>query len=204
MIDFSKVSVTGWEEAARGMRNPLNSWKLGDTRGSDVGPNDMRLMTSLSKAGSDHAKYKRMIQVYVDITAPFYWWKQFDTYKIGTVANSCSTMHMLTAKEFGLEDFSYEWCNDKDSMDILKATIEVINKKRKICKDPNATNDEKREAWYSIVQLLPEGYNQKRTVMLNYEVLSRMYKSRKNHKLAEWNVFCKWVETLPHSGLITD
>ena len=153
-------------------------------------------MKRLSKAGTDHRKYMRMIVVYVDITAPLYWWKEFDTYKVGTVANSCSTMHKITEKEFTLEDFSCERMT-ADAQYTLEMVIGTLNSYRKEFLDCNA-----KDYWYSIIQLLPSSYNQKRTVMLNYEVLANMYHARKNHKLDEWREFCKWVESLPYSELI--
>lgn len=181
-----------------------------------VGPNDLDLMTRLSKAGTDHRKFMRMITVYIDILAPLYWWKEFDTYKIGTVANSCSTMHKIAAKEFTLEDFSHEHLgvtvpaelNDGEEVFqnlwfvSLKQTIENLNIARDYyIREQNA--DLKKKYWWQMIQLLPSSYNQKRTVMLNYEVLANIYKSRKGHKLDEWNSFCDWIESLPYSKLIT-
>lgn len=187
-----------------------------------VGPNDLDLMTRLSKAGTDHRKFMRMITVYLDITAPLYWWKEFDTYKVGTVANSCSTMHKIADKEFTLEDFSCEHLNgepyhlewiesamvDEDitsphkvwatPLDILKYTIEMLNAYRLQYLETKNKND-----WWQMIQLLPSSYNQRRTVMLNYEVLANIYKSRYNHKLDEWHTFCDWIESLPYSELIT-
>lgn len=187
-----------------------------------VGPNDLDLMTRLSKAGTDHRKFMRMITVYLDILAPLYWWKEFDTYKVGTVANSCSTMHKIAAKEFTLEDFSCEHLNsepyhlewiesamvDEDitsphkvwatPLDILKYTIEMLNAYRLQYLETKNKND-----WWQMIQLLPSSYNQKRTVMLNYEVLANIYKSRYNHKLDEWHTFCDWIESLPYAELIT-
>ena len=181
----------------------------------DIGPNDQKLMTRLRNAGTDHRKFMRMITVYVDITAPLYWWKEFDTYKVGTVANSCSTMHKIHEKEFMLDDFSCEHLNnepyhrewiesaivDEDitsPLDILKYTIEMLNAYRLQYLETKNKND-----WWQMIQLLPSSYNQKRTVMLNYEVLANIYKSRKNHKLDEWHDFCDWIESLPYSELIT-
>ena len=173
-----------------------------------IGPNDLDLMTRLRNAGTDHCKFMRMIAVYLDITAPLYWWKEFDTYKVGTVANSCSTMHKIAAKEFTLEDFSCEhlfhnvndteiWLNI-DFPNVLDNVIFYLNKARELYLK---TKDKKY--WWQLIQLLPSSYNQRRTVMLNYEVLANIYKSRRNHKLDEWHTFCDWIETLPYSKLIT-
>lgn len=216
MIKFENTEVVGWESAIRGMRNPMNSWKKSDShrdgcyrtplcyKSKDyiVGPNDLDLMTRLRNAGTDHRKFMRMITVYVDITAPLYWWKEFDTYKVGTVANSCSTMHKIAAKEFTLEDFSCEhletaWLTN------LKETIKLLNWARDAYRHRPCDEDVKKEWWWQMIQLLPSSYNQKRTVMLNYEVLANIYKSRKSHKLDEWIDFCKWIENLPYSELIT-
>ena len=179
-----------------------------------IGPNDLDLMTRLRNAGTDHRKFMRMITVYLDITAPLYWWKEYDTYKVGTVANSCSTMHKIHDKEFTLDDFSHEHLlkagtsmNNEtvdvnglkcSAMGILQHTIHALNSFRKLYLE---TNDKKY--WWQMIQLLPSSYNQKRTVMLNYEVLANMYKSRRNHKLDEWHTFCDWIEGLPYSELIT-
>lgn len=216
MIKIEKTEVMGWEAAIRGMRNPLNSWGKSDTiyglgedryTDMDIGKNDLGLMKRLRNAGTDHRKFMRMITVYVDITAPLYWWKEFDTYKVGTVANSCSTMHKIHAKEFTLEDFSHEHMG-KDitvngislnvSIDCLRNTIGVLNTYRQWYIE---TKD--KRYWWQMIQLLPSSYNQKRTVMLNYEVLANMYKSRKDHKLDEWHDLCHWIEELPYSELIT-
>lgn len=213
MLKIEKHEVVGIDHAIRGMRNPLNSWDKSDTEcvcaDSDgtlvftVGDNDLALMSKLSAAGTDHRKFMRMIVVYVDITAPLYWWKEFDTYKVGTVANSCSTMHKIHDKEFVLDDFSHEKLfNDEglhSSLDVLNVVIATLNKYRTLY---NETKD--REQWYQMIQLLPSSYNQKRTIMLNYEVLANMYKSRNQHKLEEWHVFCDWIKTLPYSELITE
>ena len=179
----------------------------GDTPGFVLGLNDYDLMTRLRNAGIDHRKFMRMIIVYLDITAPLYWWKEFDTYKVGTVANSCSTMHKIHAKEFTLEDFSHEHLMDdpmadtfqiKSPWDVLYSTVDMLN----LCREKYlATKDKKY--WSQLIQLLPSSYNQKRTVMLNYEVLANIYKSRKNHKLDEWHTFCDWIDGLPYSELIT-
>jgi hypothetical protein len=202
MIQIDKVKAFGWEEAIRGMRNPMNSWDKSDTKYyvSDccIGRNDYNLMKTLSKAGTDHSKYLRMITVYADINAPLYWWKEYDTYKVGTVANSCSTMHKIHAKELTRDDFSHNKLNDK-SLYVLDEVIRYINIVREYYLE---TKD--KEHWEQMIQLLPSSYNQKRTVLLNYQVLKNMYHARKNHKLDEWRDFCKWVETLPYSELITD
>ena len=272
MIKLEKTEVVGWEAAIRGMRNPMNSWEKSDTwygcakksperphlSGKNcpddcdacewcIGPNDHELMMKLAKGGSVHAKYRRMIHVYVDITAPLYWFKEFDTYKVGTVANSCSTMHKIHAKEFTLDDFSHEhlidsvseepekpfepevphgvtvWSDDdtgclavtcrgefhKDHL--FEATLPISQKDvldmfiiPALNSNRNAylkTKDKKY--WWQMIQLLPSSYNQKRTINLNYEVLVGMYHDRKAHKLDEWREFCKWIEGLPYSELIT-
>lgn len=219
MLKIENTEVLGWDAAIRGMRNPLNSWEKSDSqfvRDSDygcfgvcpcaelvdcdcchVGPNDLKLMNTLRNAGTDHRKFMRMITVYLDITAPLYWWKEFDTYKVGTVANSYSTMHKIAAKEFTLEDFSHEHLGYQ-SIRVLKDTIKVMNDFRE-----EFIKDHEKVNWWQMIQLLPSSYNQKRTVMLNYEVLANMYKSRRNHKLDEWHTFCDWIESLPYSELIT-
>ena len=211
-IQLEQTQVYGWEAAMRGMRNPLNSWSKADSGYLDqpyyseksgtlyvytIGPNDMSLAKRLAKAGTDHRKYLRMITVSVDITAPLYWWKEFDTYKIGTIANSCSTMHKIHTKDFTRFDFSTDHMFG-ESQDLLQEVIDVLNRFRRLYLE---TKD--KEYWWQMIQLLPTSYNQKRTLMLNYEVLANMYKSRKNHKLDEWRTFCEWVETLPYSELIT-
>lgn len=233
MIKIENVEVTGWEAAIRGMRNPMNSWGKSDSgvcathgpahcadcvytdcHADDVeigtkyilGSNDLDLMTRLRNAGTDHRKFMRMITVYVDITAPLYWWKEFDTYKVGTVANSCSTMHKIHEKEFTLEDFSYEHLLGLDDLNwgdtvplvTLECVISALNVYRqKYLETQNKTY------WWQMIQLLPSSYNQRRTVMLNYEVLANIYKSRCNHKLDEWRELCTWIESLPYSELIT-
>ena len=230
MIKIENVDIMGWQAAIRGMRNPMNSWEKSDSGCCYViGPNDLDLMTRLRNAGTDHRKFMRMITVYVDITAPLYWWKEFDTYKVGTVANSCSTMHKIAEKEFALEDFSYEhllsdddyrmdnfesllYEDDKEAecpriylsspIDDLQDTISKLNLCRRLYLDKSIKGD-KKIYWWQMIQLLPSSYNQKRTVMLNYEVLANIYKSRKNHKLDEWHDFCDWIETLPYYELIT-
>ena len=248
MLKIENTEVMGWEAAIRGMRNPMNSWEKSDSHscgtcgdcdicidydncpyGYDylkiiVGPNDLDLMTRLRNAGTDHRKFMRMITVYLDITAPLYWWKEFDTYKVGTVANSCSTMHKIAAKEFTLEDFShehliYDWVGDNNEaiwykdppenspikcqlmftpLDALRITIGVLNTNREAY-----LKTKNKKYWWQMIQLLPSSYNQRRTVMLNYEVLTNIYKSRRNHKLDEWHTLCDWIEGLPYSELIT-
>jgi len=218
-----------WEIIIEGMRNPMNSWHMSDSaicQGADgfedctisitgvcprhenfqhdifcMGANDHRLMMGLAKGGAVHAKYRRMIPVFLTIDAPLYWWKEFDTYKVGTVANSCSTMHKIHAKEFTLDDFSLEHLN-KEDLYIFEAYMHRMEANRKFFL-AFADSDEKKEFWYRMIQLLPTSYNQKRTVMLNYEVLVNIYHSRKNHKLDEWHVFCDWIEQLPYSEIIT-
>lgn len=241
MLKISNFEVMGWEHAIRGMRNPMNSWEKSDSEISvcecehwphDIkksfaclGSNDHDLMMQLRKAGTDHRKFMRMIVVYVDITAPLYWWKEFDTYKVGTVANSCSTMHKISAKEFTLEDFSCEHllqssptqlelysalacapvCDGKPQwtpMMHLLSTIAALNHYRQKYHDAEDSVEAKKY-WWQMIQLLPSSYNQKRTVMLNYEVLANIYKSRRNHKLDEWHTFCDWIEELPYSEIIT-
>lgn len=206
MIKFENTEVFGWKAAIRGMRNPLNSWHLSDTTfglGEDyfndmtIGEKDLDLMTRLRNAGTDHRKFMRMITVYVDITAPLYWWKECDTYKVGTVANSCSTMHKIHAKAFTLDDFSHEHLTER-SIRCLENTIYTLNMWRDYFVEDKAKKD-----WWQMIQLLPSSYNQKRTVLMNYEVLANIYKSRKNHKLDEWHDFCDWIESLPYSELIT-
>lgn len=213
MLKVENVEVLGWEHAIRGMRNPKNSWAKSDSgpecpygkekccgecqQNFCIGPNDKQLMMALRNAGTDHRKFMRMITVYLDITAPLYWWKEFDTYKVGTVANSCSTMHKITDKPFELDDFSHEHLGFQ-SVRVLKDTIKVMNDFRE-----EFIKDHEKENWWQLIQLLPSSYNQKRTVMLNYEVLANMYKSRRNHKLDEWHTLCDWIESLPYSALIT-
>lgn len=216
MIEIENIEVVGWEAAIRGMRNPLNSWDKsdskftseGDNGGTDcncwcpldtpeLGTNDLDLMKRLASADSVHAKYRRMITVYMDVVAPLYWWKEFDTYKVGTVANSCSTMHKIHAKEFTMDDFSYEHLIEANKH-LLRDIIGRLN----ICRNCYLENKEK-DWWWQLIQMLPSSYNQKRTIMLNYEVLANMYKSRKNHKLDEWHTFCDWIKDLPYSFLIT-
>lgn len=211
MIKIENAEVVGWEHAIRGMRMPMNSWYKSDSRGEwcdgsaeycyyigcEIGENDLSLMKKLAKAGTDHRKYMRMLICYVDLTCPLYFWKEFDTYKVGTVANSCSTMHKIHEKEFTLDDFSTDHLIDF-SWNRLDDLIGHLN----ICRQKFVDTKDKKY-WWQMIQLLPSSYNQKRTVMLNYEVLANIYKSRKNHKLDEWREFCKWIETLPYSELIT-
>lgn len=197
MINIINTEIFGWQAALRGARNPMNSWSLMDSHDDVIGERDLQLAMKLSKAGTDHRKFMRMIIVQVDINAPRYWWTEFDTYKVGTVANSCSTMHKIHSKEFTMEDFSYEHLNVRGVVAMYEI-IEVLNNYReKFLK----TND--KDYWWNMIQLLPQSYNQLRTVTLNYEVLCNMYNARKNHKLDEWREFCKWVESLPYSELIT-
>ena len=247
MLKIENVDVMGFEAAIRGMRNPLNSWDKSDSsfedvfedpenlhtyymKNAEIGPNDFDLMKRLRNAGTDHRKFMRMIAVYVDITAPLYWWKEFDTYKVGTVANSCSTMHKIADKEFTIEDFSWEHllnigCDlfqvEYDNglfksmvqpLFLLKDFIipclnvcreKYLDAKVKPMKEEAKRTEIVKTYWWQMIQLLPSSYNQRRTVMLNYEVLANMYKSRKNHKLDEWHVLCDWVKTLPYSQLIT-
>ena len=204
MIKFENTEIYGWEEAIRGMRNPMNSWNLSDSGFEfdglwDIGHNDLNLMKKLINAGTDHRKFMRMITVYVDITAPLYWQKEFDTYKVGTVANSCSTMHKIHAKEFTLEDFSLEHLIRSNTTLIERIIIRLNFAREQFLE----TKDKKW--WWQMIQLLPSSYNQKRTVMLNYEVIRNMYHARKNHKLDEWSVgFVEWVKSLPYAELITD
>lgn len=225
MIKIEQVEVSGFGAAIRGMRNPMNSWDKmdshvcnydeydcdcpmvanGDEPGEEcndgkwkfcVGENDYALMKRLADGGSCHAKYRRMMLVTCDITAPLYWWKEFDTYKVGTVANSCSTMHKIHAKEFTLDDFSHEHLCD-NSLKTLQAVIDNLNIERK-----NFMSTKDKWCWWQMIQLLPSSYNQKRTVLLNYEVLANIYKWRKNHKLDEWRDFCRLIEQLPYSNVI--
>lgn len=231
MIKIDNFEVMGWDHVIRGMRNPMNSWDKSDSgickggndgigcencvncgcdhsydRSWQLGKADHELMMKLANAGSVHGKFRRMITVYADITAPLYWWKEFDTYKVGTVANSCSTMHKIHAKEFTLEDFSCEhllWSDNNMSEEdipvkVLENLIYVLNHYRKTFLD---TKD--KTYWWQMIQILPSSYNQKRTVMLNYEVLSNIYEYRRVHKLDEWRELCQWIEKLPYSEIIT-
>ena len=221
MLKIENFEVLGWEHAIRGMRNPKNSWEKSDSNFFDdseghvcnicqghgsmslieIGPNDYTLMKNLRNAGTDHRKFMRMITVYLDITGPLYWWKEFDTYRVGVEKNSCSTMHKIHAKEFTLEDFSCEHLLPTAKKS-LESTIDILNGYRdqyNVDTDPIV----KKDYWWQMIQLLPTSYNQKRTVMLNYEVLANIYKSRRNHKLDEWHTLCDWIEELPYSELIT-
>ena len=172
----------------------MNSWDKSDSDFGEVGKNDLKLMKTLSKAGNDHGKFLRMINVTCDITAPLYWWKEFDTYKVGTVANSCSTMHKIHAKEFTLDDFSHEHLTDYHRNVVLEGVIiKLLNTYRR-----NFIEAKDKEDWWQMIQLLPSSYNQKRTVQLNYQVLKSMYFARRNHKLDCWRTFCDWMEGLPY------
>ena len=213
MIKIEKVSVYGFEEAIRGMRNPMNSWDRSDSYQTAiedpdtletaryeyfVGENDKTLMTTLSKLGGPHAKFRRMIVVYLDITAPLYWWKQFDTYKVGTVSDSCSTMHTLHKRDLDITDFSTEWLTGT-SQTAFQGVIDAINLCRRLYEQTQSKDD-----WYQMIQLLPSSYNQRATIDLNYQTLRHIYKQRRNHKLKEWQDFCDWCETgLPQVYLIT-
>lgn len=196
MIKLERFEVMNFENAVRGARNPLNSWNRMDSETKDgkfiMGPNDLDLAKRLCKAGSDHRKFIRMIFVSVDITAPIYWWKEYDTYKVATVANSTSTMHKIHSKPFEMSDFSVDHCTP-EALEMMKANIDFLEKIRL---DYVETKD--KEKWYSMIQLLPESYNQMRTCTLNYETLVNIYYSRKNHKLEEWHTFCEWIENLPY------
>lgn len=203
MLEISNLEVGGFEQAIRGMRNHLNLWGKPD---SFIGLSDYTLMRKLWKAGIDPRKYMRMIVVYLDILAPLYWWKEFDTYKVGTVTTCYSTMHEIHAKKFELSDFSHEYLygpedvmwGDPVAASYLEATVEALNFYREVY----ILSKDKRD-WWQLIQLLPASYNKKRTAMLNYEVLAHIYKSRKNHKLFEWTIFCNWIESLPYSEFIT-
>lgn len=228
VIKIENVTVSGWEAAIRGMRNPMNSWSQSDSHvcneytireempcqmvendnepckdcndgkyGYCVGKNDFVLMRKLSAAGTSHRKYLRFITVTADIVAPLYWWKEYDTYKVGTAANSCSTMHKIHATEFTLDDFSHEHLTD-GNLNWLFATIIFLNANRE-----RFVETKDKYFWWQMIQLLPSSYNQRRTVLLNYEVLCNMYHSRKCHRLDEWCDFCRWIETLPYSEVIT-
>ena len=219
MIKIENVDVYGWESAIRGMRNPLNSWSKSDsqfyvyampgkTRSEEIGNNDLKLMQSLVKAGTDHSKFMRMINVTMDIIAPLYWWKEFDTYKVGTVRNSCSTMHKITAKEFTLDDFSREHLfkmdfqcyaiRDTSENELIELQTSALDILRTVCQSLNRYRElylktKDKKYWWQMIQLLPSSYNQRATVQLNYAVLRNMYHARKNHKLDEWRDFCSWI-----------
>ena len=223
---FVTASPEQWEIVIEGMRNPLNSWDksdslffddaeghacrisqgVGDLSLIEIGPNDHSLMERLDNAGTEHRKFMRMIPVWVTLSAPLYWWKEADTYKVGTVRNSCSTMHKIQAKEFTHEDFSCEHMNQRSSLH-LKDTIDLLNDYREkylvAVKTEPETGLSAKDVWWQMIQLLPSSYNQKATLFLNYEVLSNMYHQRKNHKLDEWHTFCDWIRELPYSELIT-
>lgn len=226
MLEIKKwvgPSPEQWEIIIEGMRNPMNSWGRMDSDyiydpsmgeymvGYDVGDNDHNLMTRLANGGPVHAKYRRMINVFVTVNAPMYWWKEFDTYKVGTVCNSCSTMHKIQEKKFTVDDFSHEHLTDT-SISVLTPIIGVLNTYRwlfnawdKISESTKSLYDvaERKQVWWQMIQLLPNAYNQTRTIALNYEVLHNMYISRKDHKLDEWRKFCEWIVTLPYNELIT-
>lgn len=211
MITIENVSVNGMKEAIRGMRNPLNSWDKSDSYSTYIhneetfnmaewqffaGEEDLRLAATLAEGGPVHAKYKRMIQVYADITAPLYWWKEFDTYKIGTVANSCSTMHTIHKKDLTLDDFSVENLGESNKK-LISELIDHINVDIRLYRE-----SKDKHYWWQIIQMLPSSFNQKRTVMLNYEVLTNIFNSRRYYKLDEWWRFCEWIETLPYANYI--
>ena len=218
MIKIEHTNAYGFEAAIRGMRNPWNSWEKSDSYSTYiedehtlqrapfeffVGENDLTLMKKLVSAGTDHSKFMRMINVTCDITAPLYWWKEFDTYKVGTVRNSCSTMHKIAEKEFTLDDFSHEHIyndvsTEPSSLKVLLSIIDTLNQYRHLYLVSKCKGD-----WWQIIQLLPSSYNQRATVQLNYAVLRNMYHARKNNPLDEWHDFCRWIETLPYSELIT-
>ena len=198
MLEINRVSVMNFENAIRGARNPMNSWHRMDSHYDEngnyvLGPNDLSLAMRLAKAGSDHRKYMRQIFVSVDITAPLYWWKEYDTYKVATTANSTSTMHKITSKAFSRDDFSHDHMNE-EALACLDQVIVVLEKLRK---EYLETKD--KQVWYSLIQLLPSSYQQMRTCSLNYETLVNIYHSRKNHKLQEWHVVCDWIKTLPYA-----
>lgn len=236
MIKFENTDIVGWEAAIRGMHNPMNSWEKSDSKWYSIGiptsnpaaindkylsqkycigDNDLNLMTCLRNAGTDHRKFMRMITMYLDITAPLYWWKEFDTYKVGTVANSCSTMHKIADKEFTFDDFSVEQLlgreddpftvpvsSDGTKLSPLGLMLDIISMLNGCRAKYLETKDKKY--WWQMIQLLPSSYNQKQTVMLNYEVMVNIYKSCRNHKLDEWHTFCDWIEGLPYSELIIE
>ena len=202
MIEIENAEVFGWESAIRGMRNPMNSWDKSDSYHEDdafvLGNADLDLMKQLVKAGTDHSKFMRMINVTCDITAPLYWWKEFDTYKVGTVRNSCSTMHKIHAKEFTLDDFSHDQLMP-GAKNTLYHVVERLNYWRNLY-----LKEKDKKYWWQMIQLLPSSYNQRATVAMNYAVLRNIYHSRKAHRLYEWRTFCEWIETLPYSELITE
>ena len=227
MIDITNTKIFGYEAAIRGMRNPMNSWDKSDSGcgcsheyeifgncdlcDKYIGKQDYNLMLKLSKAGTDHAKFMRYINVTLDINAPLYWWKEFDTYKVGTVANSCSTMHKIHEKEFTIEDFSTEHLLPHSSFVLQDIIInlnqyrnEYLKAKTKPMKEESKRSELMKKYWWQMIQLLPSSYNQKRTIQLNYQVLKNIYHARKKHKLDEWLEFCHWIEKLPYSKLITE
>ena len=227
MIDITNTKIFGYEAAIRGMRNPMNSWDKSDSGcgcsheyeifgncdlcDKYIGKQDYNLMLKLSKAGTDHAKFMRYINVTLDINAPLYWWKEFDTYKVGTVANSCSTMHKIHEKEFTIEDFSTEHLLPHSSFVLQDIIInlnqyrnEYLKAKTKPMKEESKRGELMKKYWWQMIQLLPSSYNQKRTIQLNYQVLKNIYHARKKHKLDEWLEFCHWIEKLPYSKLITE
>lgn len=203
MINLDKTSVMNLENAMRGARNPMNSWGRSDSSYDDngnyvLGPNDLSLAVRLAKAGSDHRKYLRMVFVSVDITAPLYWWKEYDTYKVATVANSTSTMHKIHSKPFTMEDFSHDHMTDQ-TLAFMQTVVDQLEEIRLRYLETKSKDD-----WYDMIQLLPSSYNQMRTVTFNYETLINIYHARKNHKLKEWHTFCDWIKTLPYAeNLIT-
>ena len=224
MIKLEKTEVVGWEHAIRGMRNPKNSWDRSDSAHCDVlscddcwlgddlceecdffaiGPNDHKLMMNLAAGGPVHAKYRRMIAVYVDVTAPLFWWKEYDTYKVGTVRNSCSTMHKIHVKEFEYDDFAHEGIDDvgRDYAFIRDGFLRYIGNLEVLRNKFNETQE--KRFWRALIEMLPDGFQMKATLMLNYEVLAGIYPMRKNHKLDEWHVFCDWIKSLPYSEIIT-
>ena len=232
MIKIENTEVFGWEAAIRGMRNPMNSWSKSDSgfcnagSGKDIhwsdcafehecsecsvtdgqyvlGKNDLKLMKKLVAAGTDHSKFMRMINVTFDITAPLYFLKESDTYKVGTVRNSCSTMHKIAEKEFTLDDFSHENLGESAIEEFLEPTIRGLNIARDMYLEKKSEGKESKAAWWQMIQLLPSSYNQRSTMQMNYQVLRNIYHARKNHKLDEWREFCKWIESLPYSELIT-
>lgn len=198
MLELEKTEVVGWGTAIRGMRNPLNSWAKSDTdfsygRTPLIGQADLKLMQALIKGGSDERKYLRMIVAVADCIAPLYWWKEYDTYKVGTVTNSCSTMHKIHSRDLNESDFSMEHLDEYS----LLAFGNIIDRINELRAGYMETKD--KETWYQMIQLLPSSYNQRRTLMLNYEVLRNIYHARKNHKLNEWHTFCEWIEELPYA-----
>ena len=189
MLTIENVEIFGYKAAIRGMRNPINSWSKSDSNADLIGQNDEQLMLALAKAPEER-KYLRMIHVQFDVTAPLYWWKEFDTYKVGTVANSCSTMHKIAAKEFTLDDFSHEHL-DRFSTEVLGWTIKALNGSRE-----DYMKSKSKDDWWQMIQLLPSSYNQRRTIDLNFEVLLKQYRERKNHKLDEWHIYCDWIKEI--------